>query len=306
MATIPPTPPPLRFDAVRFQPDGAAPLTGLLLTALFACAAAVVTGAIVSFCHQWFYLVVLFPLGMGLAVGIAAAGGVRLGKVRNMWAAAALGFTGGVLVMLMSHLGDYLLTLRHLNQMNPGAHLTFTEFVDLRARQGVTIGKAGAGAGQGMNLGYYGSYIYWFVEFLFACVVAAAIPGGAAMVPFCQACQSWKAKRVLGKMAVGKEAVVEIVDGGELLRLLGPGRPAGHPVVFTAHVCPHCEDQDTVEINIQEVVTNKKGVPRYTDLGTWSYGGEAWPVWQSLFAPPTPPPLPNSETHFKDAGGPRQ
>jgi hypothetical protein len=306
MATDTP-PPPLQFDTVPFRPDGAAPLDGLLLTALFSCGAALVIGAVVSFLHQWFYLVLFFPLGMGLGVGAAGAAGVRVGKVRSPLAAGALGVTAGVLVMLVSHLGDYLLWLRQLEQVaGPRAaelRLTFLEFMNLRAEQGVTLSKVGQGD-KGMNLGYIGSYIYWLVEVAFAAGFAAAVMAATTLTPFCPACRSWKQKRVLGSVAAARQTVKEIVGRGELTKLLEPNLPAGHPVVFTAHVCPRCAEQGAVEINLQEVASNATGERRATDLGTWSFGGESWPLWHRLFAAPAPqPPAPSPETHIKESGG---
>src|SRR5262245_18521399 len=99
---------PHRFDAVPYRPDGGAPFAGLLLTILFSFGAAVLLGAAGSLLHEWLYLILLFPAVMGLGVGAAGFGRIKLGKVRNTFVAGLVGITAGALVMLVSYYGDYL------------------------------------------------------------------------------------------------------------------------------------------------------------------------------------------------------
>lgn len=99
-----------------YQPSGhsesGAPIV-LLLAGLAAGAAA---GAIAHYVGNWFRLLILFPLGMGLAVGMASGVLVTSRKVRAPILAAALAFAGGAVAWLTDHGLGYGETRESLEQ----------------------------------------------------------------------------------------------------------------------------------------------------------------------------------------------
>jgi hypothetical protein len=284
-----PSPPPAlpqqRFDVTPFRSDGATPPAGVGLTLLYTVGAALAVGMIVSYLHQWIYLVLIFPLLMGGLVGAATAGGIRMGKVRSALLAGFIGLAGGALVMLVSYYADYRLALQQLARLFPGAQfddVTFLKFMDVRATEGVAIGKVGGGD-KGMNLGYVGSYIYWLVEIGCAAAIAFSIARLPASLPFCTGCQGWKESHELGAALLPPTAAVDLMNQGEIHRFLDPSLATGTPVAFKAHTCQNCGEESTVEINLRELTVNAKGEQKERDLGTWTYPGHSLPVWHQLF-----------------------
>lgn len=98
---------PSRFTVERYHSDGGFTASGIALLAVAAFATAVILGAVASFGGQFFYLVFLFPVLIGLGVGLASAGAVRLGHVRNITIAGVCAFVAGCLAMFTMHYFDY-------------------------------------------------------------------------------------------------------------------------------------------------------------------------------------------------------
>jgi hypothetical protein len=289
-----------RFDTAPYQPDGGCPASGFLIAAITSLLGAVVCAWLVSFVKQWLYLIVLFPLALGLAVGVAGNFGVRRGKVRNGLCAGLLGLVAGCLAMTAVHYFDYQRVLNELEQKNPVARqamidlgFTFFKFVDMRAHDGVRIGKVGRGKDRGMNLGYVGSYIYWSLEMLGAGVVALALMYGTARAPFCNVCNTWKVERKLGQVAMPARQVEQAIVSGEIVRLADAdfGDLKGQ-LVIKAAVCPNCGSDAPVDVRLEEIVVNAKGEQKATELAHVTYPGPALAVLESLAqpSPPAPPP----------------
>jgi hypothetical protein len=85
-----------------------------------ALGAAVVTGWLVSLVGQWFYLVLFFPIGIGIAVGVAGPKGIKSGKVRHRAKAGMIGLVTGAPAMVTMHFFDYQRFLGQLDQELPG------------------------------------------------------------------------------------------------------------------------------------------------------------------------------------------
>lgn len=277
--------PPQQFDAARFHPDGGVPIGGALLSILLSFAAAVAVGMLVSFIHQWFYLVVLFPIGMGLAVGLAGCFSVSFGNVRSGFFAGLVGLLAGILVMMTAHYGDYLRFLGQVQQQFPGVQdqISFAKFIDLQATEGVSIGRIGRGADRGINLGYVGSFIYWGVEILFAAGLAMFMMKSPTGDPFCTSCQRWKTPLHLGSKDVAPDHAEKALNRGEIQHLLEGDLPPGESMTFTAYRCNGCPERGTIEIKVQHTTENAKGEKTVREVGTWSYPAESLPTWLQLF-----------------------
>jgi hypothetical protein len=283
-----------RFEATRFRAGGTAPPGGLLLALTYGLGAAVTAGVAVSFVGQWFYLILLYPIAIGVAVAAAVTAGCRQGKVSAPLAAAVVGGLCGAAAMFTNHYCDYQRLVRELaDSPNPlvrqaAVAITFTDYMDFAAKAGVTI--TGHGGGKGSNLGYVGSFIYWGVELLIAVGMAAALAWAGASEPFCTDCRRWKKARPLAVVSQPGPAAADALLAGELTRLAAPiAAPDSIPCALTAAVCPACGADGPVDVKLTHTFKDKKGNNRTRTLAHATYPGAALPVFEALARPPEPP-----------------
>lgn len=275
-----PSPPP-RFEVQPYTPDGNFPPLGLALTLGGGLAVAVLVGFLASFIGQWFYLVVLFPFLIGLALGGAGVAFIKVGRLRNPLLAGIAAVLSGVMAMGTMHYFNYQRTLDAVMKRLPidrnelESRLSFAKYMDIRATEGVTIGRA-AHNDKGMNLGYVGSYLYWLAEVILVAGLAWAMMRKTAAAPFCVGCNTWKNERRLAEMTVpAEDMAVQAVNEGELIRLLQCGEPirtAG--LVVKAAVCPSCGEEGEVDITLDRLTKNAKGEWTATTLTRVTYPGE--------------------------------
>jgi hypothetical protein len=158
----------------------------------------------------------------------------------------------------------------------------FGRFIDQCAVAGVEIaGRAGQKA---TNLGYYGSYIYWFVEIVLVAGIAAAIIASVAAAPFCAECGTWKTSRKLGRVNVPRALALEAITSGEIIRLAGQDIGAG-PGRLSLEVtaCPNCGSAAPVDVSFKEVTADSKGNEKQKQIAHVTYPGEALEVLEALF-----------------------
>src|SRR5262249_9077485 len=99
-----------RFEAEAYRAAGTLTALGIFLTPLLGIAAAVFMGWLASFIGQWFYLILLFPIGITFGVVIGCAGGITWGKVSSPAFAFTAGGLCGLVAMVSMHYFDYLHT----------------------------------------------------------------------------------------------------------------------------------------------------------------------------------------------------
>lgn len=90
-----------------YRPDGGFDLRGLVMLTCALILAGGVLGFVAHFISQWFYLIVMFPLAIGLGVGVAGAQVARIARVRNPWIGGLAGLAAGIFAMAMMHYFDY-------------------------------------------------------------------------------------------------------------------------------------------------------------------------------------------------------
>src|SRR3954466_8586098 len=95
------------FLAEPFRSDGGFSLSGLLILTLVVCSTGAIVGLAAGFISKWFFLVVLFPLGMGVVIGAIGAGGVKAAKVRLPIVCGTAGFLGGCVAVAAMHGFEY-------------------------------------------------------------------------------------------------------------------------------------------------------------------------------------------------------
>jgi ssDNA-binding Zn-finger/Zn-ribbon topoisomerase 1 len=302
-----------RFDVVPYQPDGGVTVPGIVLMLAIEVLAGVVLGLVSAFIGQWFYLVLFFPILIGLGLGGIGIPAIRLGKVRNPLVGGLIGFFGGCVAWTSGQLLGYVAFLAERNEnraqlqaaanWQPGVGWIgnrpsdeqireareilqvkgLFSFIDFSARQGVTISRAGAADDKGMNLGHVGTYIYWAVEFLIMAGVALAVMRKATMRPFCTDCQSWKKNHWLGGLLPPPEEAARAVTAGKLDHLEDHDpAPKKRELRLHVAVCPRCHSDGPLEVRLVRIVKTQ-GRDQETELAHVTYPGEALAALEKLF-----------------------
>jgi hypothetical protein len=288
-----------------------------------------VLGFVVHLVSQAFYLIILFPALIGLALGAIGSRMVKQGRVRSPLLGGVAGFLGGVLAMLMVHYFDYQQfrkTLAHelarmtpqqreerFGDINPADRQNVDAimrargregmwgFMDYQAEQGVELKKASSG-GKGLNLGYTGSYIYWAIEVLIVAGISFGMIRGAASEPYCAGCDQWKKPQVLGFLETDPATASAAVRSGDLQRFRD-ARPSagGGPTRVTVASCETGQGRCGVDVKLESIGVDKKGNQQTKKLAHVTYPPEALPHLAAVFQPapvaatpgvPAPPPAP--------------
>jgi uncharacterized membrane protein YeaQ/YmgE (transglycosylase-associated protein family) len=265
-----------RFPPQPHRPDGGFSAAGFLAGSLVCFLVALVVGAIVGFVHQWFYLVLIFPLVMGLILGGIGQFMVKKAKLRNLFLSTLLGAVPAVLMMVVVHFMSFRATLAEMEKLAPGvmelqlSPSAFAQFMDASAVRGVTIGKSGGG----INLGYIGTYVYWAVEILGVVAISALMVREGAKAPFCVSCQKWKSEKVLANVHGEEGEVQEAINDGELHRFISQSPEDSPNIAIHVWSCPECEKVGDIEILARTSIQKKKGEIDTKSTKLYTYPGE--------------------------------
>lgn len=323
------------FPVQPYVSDGGMSLGGALQLVGTLGLAGMILGGIASFLSRFFYLVLLFPIGIGLLLGYVGSRCIRAFKIRRPLTCGAAGFVAGCLAMLSLHYFDYrhfetlraedaaadlerLQTIaRHAEQIK--AHpsdipeeeradvLEFIgeleqdpqlrrallvdslgSYLDFAAHEGVELNH---GAGKGINLGYWGSYIYWGLEALIVAGIAWGMMQGAAAEPFCGVCLVWKSSETWGPLS-HPEAVEQSLREGRIERFEFDPAAAGARVEVTVFRCPICKEGGDLDVRVERLTTNSKGEVQRTRRLQATYPAEAYAALAAACASPlSEPPL---------------
>jgi hypothetical protein len=335
----PPEPgPALRFDVEPYRPDGGFQWSGVSLVIGVLGIAGLALGFVAHLIGQWFWMILVFPIFLGIALGAVGALAIKWGKVRSPWIGGIAGFLGGCGAMLVMHYCEYrdfraeqqklpegvrqfFKFMKEMRAENPNFPMPqlqaprnnakdqpnleemlkdmsvedFPGFMHRMAERGVRI-KGSHDFGnkdRGMNLGYYGSFIYWGIEVLIVAGIAFAVMRKRAAAPFCRTCDQWKVNRPLGTLHSSAEVGVSALRDGDIGRF-AQAQPfvSGGNILVLAAVCPGCGQSATVDVEMQLVTANSKGQKTTKTIAHTTYPGEALPVLETLFHPPEPPAPP--------------
>jgi len=280
-----PTPAP-RFDVEPYRPRWTAPVLGTLLTFAGLAAAAAGIGYLVHLVQPYAYWVLIFPMAMGLLLGVAGVGLVRAFKLRNPVLLGLAALAGGVLTIGSVHYFDYLRALEHLRQQPPAVRAiwepllsNFVKFVEDNADKGVELGRRrqqGMNRQQGVNLGYYGSYAYWAAEMVVVGLIAFALMNLAARAPLCDRCGAWKQRRVAGVLDTPfPDRATQALQEGEVLRLLQGVAPRGtEGLMLKLSACRSCGAEAPVDVALELHTKGDKGQMQVKELAHYTYPGE--------------------------------
>ena len=90
-----------------YSPDGGYEVRGVVMLVSSLVVTGGALGYLAHLVSQWFYLILLFPLAIGFALGAVGAWMARSGRVRNPLIGGLAGFLGGIFAMAMMHYFDY-------------------------------------------------------------------------------------------------------------------------------------------------------------------------------------------------------
>jgi hypothetical protein len=325
---VPPAGPPPRFDTIPYRPDrGFTSANSALLLGVFLVAGTVL-GIIAFYVSKLIWLVMVFPLLIGLILGGIGIWVVKRHKIRHPALAGVAGFLGGCLAMLAMHYAAYLDYRSEERAVRPAkmielfekppeqreaffamfqgnvpaaeiepvrrmaqAYHSFFGFMNDAAEQGVEI-KSTRGGGKETNLGYVGSWIYWGLEVLIIAGISFAMVRSKASEPFCTDCGTWKNRVPVASLGVTGDRLDEAVRDGEPWAVLKDGSPPPEREAadLFVDVCPQCQDKAPFEVQTVRRRWNKKREMKGMETyARVTYPGEALPVLLAQFQPPQPP-----------------
>jgi hypothetical protein len=270
-----------------YRPSGKVPSASYLKILLGAIVGGSAVGGFTHLISQLFYLIVLFPLGMGLAGVAVVSIIVTGGKVRNPLVASFAGLLTGFSIYGSMNYFDYLKfqntakseilkeaeTKPELKEVDPAVVIDgvlqsetnstgFVGFVKYRAKQGVSIGRVGSSGG---NIGETGTWIYWLLELglIQAIIVYTAFTG--AKEPFCESSNDWyKSAENVGNVDAGTASnFLELVNSGRFAEAgtlvhSDPQLITVDSLVVTKQVSP-ADSQADVFLKISKITVDKEG-----------------------------------------------
>ena len=316
--TTAPTPPTNlpKYDVRPYQPDGGFTASGLItmLGAMLVAGAAI--GFAAHFVSKLFYLIILFPVLIGLFLGAVGTRLVKFANLRNPLLGGLAGLVGGAAAMTMMHYFDYQAFRREAAAEAPdivavanmppaqreteypqfeepdlarrlvAAYASFPGYVDFMAHEGVEIKKGGS---DGLNLGYVGTYIYWLVELLIVAGITFAMVRKQTTEPFCTECALWKPYRRLGAFGGTSDVAQAGVTSGDV-NAIAAAQPGAINSPLELHVaeCANCRRAEAA-VKLEQLSTNQKGQLERQVLAHTMWPAESVPVLERLFAPPPAP-----------------
>ena len=269
--------PPKQVEAFATTPyhstSGTSVLSGVLMLGV-GLVAAVIVGFSASLIGSFVYLVLIFPMLFGAAVGYAMYLMAKITKMHSPIIAFVLGAVCGFVTMFVMHYTDYLVYAETLNDPSPqdlrarelGVPFrksapkpipSFFGYFGELATKGVYVGTPAVG----FNLGTTGSYVYWILELLFVAVVVGSLASLQAEAPFCSECNIWKTKRDYGPFRGESELAKGLVEAGEVA-MLGQrsSKVRSEPdLLLRVAACPHCDTDGPIDGELLQVKEKKDG-----------------------------------------------
>jgi len=283
----------LRFPAVPYRPEGGFRLWGMIkLFSILAVGAALV-GMLASLVGQMYYVILLYPLAMGIALAFIGYYAVNKAKIRNPALAGFAGLLAGMLAIVAMHFSDYKLALRNLQDTEapiPGnVRFALTQQPRFEVYL-VTTAQAGfrvcGDNDAGFNLGPQATWAYWMAELVLVCSLTTLATRSEASAPFCSQCGQWKSERFLGRMRGQTREVVVACRRGDLTTLNAHGiADRKGDMALSAWVCPQCALNAPIDVQVEQrnTAAREDGTPAVLHL---TYPGEALPVLEDLFNGP--------------------
>ncbi len=234
----------------------------MTLAALVGGAAA---GGITYLIALLFYLIILFPIGMGIMGGVLGKWAVKSGKVRNPLVASLFGLLTGLTIFGTLRGLEFAESRKSVPPapvISAGASTTAnkTPVPDQKGLGIVRIGRHNI-----KDMGETGTGIYWLVELAIISYLAISIPRAMATEAFCESSNDWyQHKTRLGNVrtAAANEFLVlikvpQFTEAGILINTQVKKVEAGSLELYNKTVAT--AGQQEVLLSINSTAVNKKG-----------------------------------------------
>jgi hypothetical protein len=273
-----------------YRPSGKIPVLGYFTMSLAAVIGGSVIGGLTHLISQLFYLIILFPLGMGFAGVLLMSIAISSGKVRNPWVAGLFGLLTGFSIYGAMNYADYakfqdgmrseIRQNTELKNDNPDVVINeilrsetnsdgFWGFIKYHAKQGVSIGRIGRGGG---NIGEIGTWIYWSIELLVIQFIIVAVSSSLAANPFCESSNEWyKDEEKIGTIpADAASNFLELFNGSRFAEAGAsmeeiPEIPTADSLVVSKQVSPKDPHAD-VFLKVSKITFDEKGNIQTTEV----------------------------------------
>jgi hypothetical protein len=145
----------------------------------------------------WFYLIFIFPAGIGIAAGIGLRIGVKVGKCRSM----PIGVLAGLVIGFVSYM-----SMHYFDSVSLGAP-DMISYLDAVAREGYTIFF--------IPVSGVLAWVLWIFELGVVVYFTVSIAGGSSAEPYCEECGQWCEERDLftSSTASTQDMITAISDG---------------------------------------------------------------------------------------------
>lgn len=251
------------------------------------------TGVAMAIIGSLFYIVFLFPLGMGFVGGNIIKLGVRLAKIRKTSQVVFLSIVVTASIYGTYHYGRYVglqvqtylrlsSELSEANEMKSlkvakaltdyalikkTGHSGFIGYVLYKAQKGVALGRVTSS--DGVNIGPVLTWAYWLLEFVIIFWVAMSIAKQEAQVPVCEVCGSRLGKeKHLGGTAPANESLLldlihrrEFVELGKLIEK-NEDLPSMELYLQTCEAC----QKGNARITVRRAFQNTRGAVQFADI----------------------------------------
>jgi hypothetical protein len=227
------------FTMRPYQTNSEITPTGIRTALLMGLGAAVAMGFVLYALEHYvhLYLVVMFPLLAGAAVGLALARGIYLGKVRHLAVATALGVICGLSLMLAYHTFSYQIGFKdEFRQQFPGipesqivpmsdeilqartGQTGFLGFMSLQAKQGMTLTRSVGSDSSPISFDGPWVFAFYALEMLIATWMVLAFARRQTLEPFDEPTQRWygKAKWLFNVPVASQKNLLEALNAAKL------------------------------------------------------------------------------------------
>ncbi len=136
-----------------------------------------------------FYLIILFPIGMGSMGGAIMKWAVQSGKVRNPLVASLFGLLTGLTIFGTVRGLEFMESRHQISQTQTAGASTAANKTPISDQNG--LGVVRIGRYNIKNMGEVGTKIYWLVELAIISYLVISIPRAMAAEAFCESSNDW-------------------------------------------------------------------------------------------------------------------
>lgn len=179
-----------------YKPSGKFNLIGIPIMLVLGGVLGIAAAFIIHLIWQatGFYLMLLFPAGIGAAAGFGLRMGIKRGKCRNI----AIGMMVGLIIGFLSYI-----SMHYFDSLSYGA-IDLMSYLKYMANEGYLIFFV-------IPISGIGAWITWIIEIGVAIFLTVSIAGWSSAEPYCEDCKQWCKKKML--FTSSNESSKDIITG---------------------------------------------------------------------------------------------